>query len=339
MLVVIAVIAILAGLVLPSMSSARDRSRTLVCLTHLRELGAGWQIYADQNDSAIVPARMYEKDGGTSNHENFYDVGNGRKYRPRWIAALGAQVGVFAFNQPTGFDPPTKDGISPSYDRQDYDNDVYTCPIVSHWRDEQNHSYGYNYQFLGNARQTNDEFHNFPIKTHRIKKPGGTVMAADSIGTAAGFPMFERGEYDKLSDTYERNGNHGYTLDPPRLTDECDRGTEDLDSPRTAVDPRHRGKVNAVFTDNHGATMTSYELGYRRNRSGQFVDEVVPGSDGGDSPWPEQTRRVDPDGSTKKFYTAFFLEDGEAVDKAHNRLFSGTGLDTDPPPIPLPSGN
>ncbi|GAG49280.1 unnamed protein product, partial [marine sediment metagenome] len=227
MLIVIAIIAILAGLVLPSLTGARERSRTLVCLTHLRELGAGWQMYADQNDSAIVPARMYEKDGGKSNAANFYDVGNGMKYRPRWIATLGAQVGVFAFNQPTGFDAPSKGGEPPSYDRQDYDNDVYTCPIVSHWRDERNHAYGYNYQFLGNARQTNDEFHNYPVKTHRIKAPAGTVLAADSIGTAASFAMVYRLPYEKLGDdNNKREGNHGYTLDPPRLTDECDRGTD-----------------------------------------------------------------------------------------------------------------
>ena len=44
---------------------------------------------------------------------------------------------------------------------------------------------------------------------------------------------------------YQALGNHGWSLDPPRLTDESDRGTGDPGSPRTAVDPRHQDKVNA----------------------------------------------------------------------------------------------
>jgi len=133
-------------------------------------------MYADQNDSAIVPARMYEKPEGKSNSENFYDVGNGMKYRARWIAILGSQVGVYAFNRPTGFDAPSVGGERPSYERQDYDNDVYTCPIVSHWRNERNHAYGYNYQFLGNARQTNDEFHNFLGANEYENQPDGLMQ-------------------------------------------------------------------------------------------------------------------------------------------------------------------
>src|SRR5690349_101024 len=52
LLVVIAVIAVLAALLLPALSRAKDRARRIQCLSNLRQLQAGWHLYAaDFNDS------------------------------------------------------------------------------------------------------------------------------------------------------------------------------------------------------------------------------------------------------------------------------------------------
>ncbi len=84
-----------------------------------------------------------------------------RKLASLALPVMGAQVGVFAFNEPLTRD---KDGIKA--DRQLYDNETYQCPSEPGWNDERNFAYGYNHQFLGNARQTNDRFHNFPVLAH-----------------------------------------------------------------------------------------------------------------------------------------------------------------------------
>ena len=39
----------------------------------------------------------------------------------------------------------------------------YICPTVPKWDDERNSSYGYNHQFLGNARMNNGTFYNFTL--------------------------------------------------------------------------------------------------------------------------------------------------------------------------------
>jgi len=53
LLTVIAIIAVLAGLVLPALSRARERARAVICLNNTRQLLLAWQVYADDNDERL----------------------------------------------------------------------------------------------------------------------------------------------------------------------------------------------------------------------------------------------------------------------------------------------
>jgi prepilin-type N-terminal cleavage/methylation domain-containing protein/prepilin-type processing-associated H-X9-DG protein len=49
LLVVIGIIAVLIGILLPTLSRARESGRRIVCMSNLRQLGLGFIMYADQN--------------------------------------------------------------------------------------------------------------------------------------------------------------------------------------------------------------------------------------------------------------------------------------------------
>ncbi|MDT8303690.1 MAG: prepilin-type N-terminal cleavage/methylation domain-containing protein, partial [Sedimentisphaerales bacterium] len=54
LLVVIAIIAVLMAILMPALSRVREQGKRAVCLSHLKQLGLVWIMYADDNDGYIV---------------------------------------------------------------------------------------------------------------------------------------------------------------------------------------------------------------------------------------------------------------------------------------------
>ncbi len=285
LLVTIGIIAVLIGILLPVVSRARQQAITVQCASNLRQLAVGWTYYANAFGGTSCPMRLPEPVGAAT---GIQDLGQGPHYRPRWFDILGAQLKAYAYRKP----PRTEED-----DEQPIDNLVFLCPAEPDWRNGRNYTYGYNYQFLGNPRTgSSGRYIKFPVRVGTLRS-AETVMAADSMGTAAGKGKSSRTAYrtDGSADLFAL-ANHGYTIDPPRLTATSDYCEDDARTPadRSAPDPRHQGRANVAFCDGHVEAMVMQDLGYVVRQDGSVA--------------------ADGPGTT-------------------NRLFSGSGRDDDPPPV------
>ena len=54
LLVVIAIIAVLMGILLPSIQKARDQARKVACQALLKQWGTIWSMYCDENNSYLI---------------------------------------------------------------------------------------------------------------------------------------------------------------------------------------------------------------------------------------------------------------------------------------------
>jgi len=284
LLVVISIISIIIALLLPALSSARQSGISNVCLANLRTLGQGLTMYSTEHHDQLVPGRLPKLD-----NDNWRAlVKGGWKYRPTFLAMMGTNVNLAAFDDPMP-SAGTVDRFGEPGDQQNYSSKVYVCPSAPDWTDERNGAYGYNYQFLGNSRISDSSdptsFKNWPVSITRIRDTSRTVAVADCMGTAATYPTADRWNYENNGRDGHRFGNEGFNLDPPRI-DASNGEAAGFPSKRSAVDPRHLGKAAVMFVDSHASLELPVNLGYR------ILDDGSYAFDGNNSMWSGTGRDV-----------------------------------------------
>jgi len=290
LLVVIAILAVLISILLPALGAVRARGWAIGCASNMRQLAIGHAHYANDFDGISLPGRFAKVDPATD-PANHYEVGNGMHYRPRWMVSMGAAAGFFAYTEPST--DPSKENDN----NRLLEASIFADPAVPTFINNRNYAYGYNFQFLGNTRtNARGGLVNFPVRLHALNTQ--TVLFADALGTAATFRQTDRLPYNPRPhpDNDPRQiANHGWSLDPPRLTSDSDNCTGNRDGvTRSAPAERHAGTANVAWLDGHVSTETASQLGYIEDGLGRFAYDD---------------------------------------DRATNRLFSGTGADADPPSV------
>ena len=229
-LVVVSIVALLASVLLPALSAARNQVKEVRCRSQVRQLGVGMMMYIHQY--GMFPGHQWIL---------FPSGPSGPELRIRWFNAMARMLAGFK---------------------------VQNCPSVGDWEVGRNNSYGYNYKYLGSARDSlagpKRPFESFLVKS--LRQPAMTIAFGDSDGTGWTNPH-RNGVNDP-----EMLGNHGYTLDPtyiPTLSLEAYSGGE-LEPyawkwRRTYISDRHRGGSSACYADGHAERIIPRTV-YRDNR-------------------------------------------------------------------------
>lgn len=275
LLVVIAIIALLISILLPSLSAARAQAKSASCLANLHRLGLGQAIYLTNNRDKFPPVRLRH---ATPDSEAPY-INSYKRKDPRWQWFNDAEVGPVIDPRPfqstiasSGFFTDNSIGANGESGLR-MTNPYFQCPAFADERfefDERSGAYGFNYQYLGNSREDADpaRWDNYPVSSGSIRAPGMTVLFADSRGGS------------------RIQGQHSYTLDPPRLASE--KGAQRMGPGPAEIFPgedvqlfsfspvsmRHGKRGNVAYVDGHANSHTLTELGYQLNAD-QIPEPII----------------------------------------------------------------
>lgn len=173
LLVVIAIIAILAAMLLPALSAARERARMSNCISKLKTYGLACTMYA-QDYKDQLPAPYYKLPNYTGGVTSFYSSDTGR-----YLLWQGGYYGEAATGSTAA--------------QEDFRSKNYKCPSLT--ENYSTNADGYTWFWWNNAFITEKSDYGFDgdmsyarDKIGGICNPGNTIAADHGSGRGASSP-------------------------------------------------------------------------------------------------------------------------------------------------------
>ena len=164
LLVVIAIIAILAAMLLPALSAARERARSTKCMGNLKNIGLAAVQYSDANKDYCVPYYTSNPSAST--------VGTHFVNHREWVALLAPYIGEEFFGAVISATAKPAGNATSAICDSNKKEDTYS-------------SYGWTYR-MGDNTQGSKTKHCLPL--NRLYYPQATAYAADATSAKLQYP-------------------------------------------------------------------------------------------------------------------------------------------------------
>jgi prepilin-type N-terminal cleavage/methylation domain-containing protein/prepilin-type processing-associated H-X9-DG protein len=158
LLVVIAIIAILASMLLPALSKARSKARTIACVNQIKQLTLGMMMYPDDYDE-LYPTRLLGKNSGS------LDTGE----KVSWAGAIYPYV-----TDASVYKCPSYDSRYTTYGWSGTVGDMSKRVTIKG-------NIGYNFCGVGGASRNSDDVYTPNILLASITKASAVPLLADSV--------------------------------------------------------------------------------------------------------------------------------------------------------------
>jgi prepilin-type N-terminal cleavage/methylation domain-containing protein/prepilin-type processing-associated H-X9-DG protein len=252
LLVVIAIIAILAAMLLPALSKAKDRGLSVACLNNTKQIALGFTMYAADNGE-FFPSPPTWRNGTTP-----YKNPHGQLAGTEWL--IGTSPANYAPNSPAPMMvdslpnpkvwvcPKRKRGLHYPSESGDFD------PSITGYL-----SYGFNDLQVFGAVQADGSMGNAkPFKASAAPNPSSLVALTDTSGTIS--PIGSAMAAAWLDSVW--SGSSG---GPPTAVD------NQFNARLQTAYAKHNSRVNVIFVDGHAEPTLPSKLTW-----GQFYGVFTP---------------------------------------------------------------
>jgi prepilin-type N-terminal cleavage/methylation domain-containing protein/prepilin-type processing-associated H-X9-DG protein len=253
LLVVIAIIAILAAILFPVFAQAREKARSITCLSNQKQIGLGLMMYVEDYDEAYPMADYFSDPGTWLNQHEWPDVIY--PYIKNGARGMNGAGQVVSWGQ----------------------GGVFSCPSFAGGPGSESGNYGINNSISSDGTASWNNTMNVPVASlAAITAPAATVIVCEKgrNNVGWGYIYFDASEWvwtDYVAPVNGQQTHFGPHYDLEQSLDhDCDypingHSGGNWDGCGMVPRYRHTNTTNVIFTDGHAKAMTHGAINWYTN--------------------------------------------------------------------------